>query len=712
MGKMKKFRDTIHGYIEIPEEIVSEIIDTELFQRLRCIEQTSMRSLYPAARHDRFIHSLGVYWLGEKAVNGFYNNFRGQGILSDELDENWWDKQKLLFSLACLLHDCAHAPFSHTLEDFYVLRKRKLTKEECKRYGLNEGTVMSELALLLLDACEEDEEFKQDFLQIDSKGNIEDMCGAPHEMMSAYCVLNEYKGAIKNVFSRLLNIEINADDIIHIVRMIIGCQYKNTNMVKSIQNCIISMLNSSSIDVDGLDYIVRDSYMSGIDNFSIDYQRILESFAPIPVKVYQEEKLKKEKIDGVWLKGSCFEIGELCAKEIFGKLVIEKINSADMDGINGKDCKIIRDAKICSTESENKVQVDGIYSGVLALKESCRICSGTFTGKINGKKICSEENKDSNDKGFEFVLGYNKNCLSVIQSVVEARNHEYLWVYTHPKVLYCSNYLQRELLRDSAKYICCQMMNTGWKKEKLIFNCDECKCIRKNQSSGGQETKIKAFEEEDIILYVLGFDSFFKERALKGTLPKKVQNKLKKEGFVFYRTNDDDLLSLFKRIYRENKDRGELKSDKIDREFAEFFSRKHRVPLWKSFVEYDSFVEKGNYEGETRGIIDGFCRSVVSSASIYQSSYAALSVERQKIFADNEYGNVLIVKSAAKTKALNPDDTFIHFKRQTLRLRDVFGNSNQKDKITKEFYYIFVDRGGKIDQDGFLDVILKEKKKE
>lgn len=73
-GKNKKFRDTIHGYIEIPEPIVTNIIDTELFQRLRYIEQTSMRPLYPAARHDRFIHSLGVYWIGKQAFTHFKEN--------------------------------------------------------------------------------------------------------------------------------------------------------------------------------------------------------------------------------------------------------------------------------------------------------------------------------------------------------------------------------------------------------------------------------------------------------------------------------------------------------------------------------------------------------------------------------------------------------------------------------------------------------------
>ncbi len=131
-GRTKKFRDTIHGYIDIPDIIVSNIIDTEQFQRLKYIEQTSMRSLYPAARHDRFIHSLGVYWLGKQAFAYFRQN--SQKILSEEekkeLEEAWWNKQEVLFSLACLLHDCAHAPFSHTLENMYVLRKKKLKAKD------------------------------------------------------------------------------------------------------------------------------------------------------------------------------------------------------------------------------------------------------------------------------------------------------------------------------------------------------------------------------------------------------------------------------------------------------------------------------------------------------------------------------------------------------------------------------------------------------
>ena len=60
----KKFLDTVHGYISVPAEYCDNLIDTRHFQRLRRIEQSSARSLYPCARHDRFIHSLGVFHIG------------------------------------------------------------------------------------------------------------------------------------------------------------------------------------------------------------------------------------------------------------------------------------------------------------------------------------------------------------------------------------------------------------------------------------------------------------------------------------------------------------------------------------------------------------------------------------------------------------------------------------------------------------------------
>ena len=70
----KKFRDPVYGYIEIDDEIVHNIIDTAVFQRLRQIRQTSYEPLYPSSLHNRFVHSLGVYHLGKKAITAFYHS--------------------------------------------------------------------------------------------------------------------------------------------------------------------------------------------------------------------------------------------------------------------------------------------------------------------------------------------------------------------------------------------------------------------------------------------------------------------------------------------------------------------------------------------------------------------------------------------------------------------------------------------------------------
>ena len=72
--KTKEFRDTVHGYISVPSEWCSAFVDTPIFQRLKYIEQTSMRPLYPCARHDRFAHSLGVFHLAKTAFHRVREN--------------------------------------------------------------------------------------------------------------------------------------------------------------------------------------------------------------------------------------------------------------------------------------------------------------------------------------------------------------------------------------------------------------------------------------------------------------------------------------------------------------------------------------------------------------------------------------------------------------------------------------------------------------
>lgn len=697
-GRTKKFRDTIHGYIEIPEVIVTNIIDTEQFQRLRYIEQTSMRSLYPAARHDRFIHSLGVYWLGGQAFKYFRQN--SQKELSDiekkVLTDEWWDKQELLFSLACLLHDCAHAPFSHTLEALYVLRK--ITLKKGNTYGLDNNSKIAELDFQLVEVCRSDAAFLQDFLGKGSGALNYCGVGAPHEKMSSYCVMNEYSSAVKMICKELLGTDIVDEDIVFIVRMIIGCVYTETGFENSVKNCIISMLNSSSIDVDGLDYIVRDAYMSGIDNFSIDYQRLLSSFTIIPVEVYQNQKVRNANLDEIWLKGARFVIERFEAKMVSGKLTIENLDVTDKGNINGINEKVVVENHMCFTKSEDQIEVQRIESGIMQFEESCKLRKSKFSGTIEwGKRIISPLHPQQTAGNHqEYILGYDKNSLSIIQSTVEARNHEYLWVYTHPKVLYSSNYLQWELLRDSAKYLCCCTHNKCFDKEKLEFDCEKCEYSEKANKKGKNS-------EEDLLLYIMGYSTYFAKTD--NGLDNATYKKLVKHGFVFYRTCDDDLNALFKRIFIENARRKNLKSDKLEADFKEFFSRNHRRPLWKSFVEYDNFLKLCEENADAKDVIPRFCKQVVSMASIYKNSYAEPSPSQQKIFKKYGITNVMVIKASVRTKELCPNETFIRFKDQILRLSDVFDKENRKERLSKDFYYIFANLEKDISKKELTDMV-------
>ena len=135
MAAYKSFKDPIYGYIEIDNHIITTVIDTPEFQRLRNIIQTSYSPLYSSAVHNRFVHSLGVYHLGK---------FLSQNIqkkLPDSLYKAIKQEEAArcfeIFELSCLLHDVGHAPFSHTGEDFYLKDgdRKELHKEIIKLTG-------------------------------------------------------------------------------------------------------------------------------------------------------------------------------------------------------------------------------------------------------------------------------------------------------------------------------------------------------------------------------------------------------------------------------------------------------------------------------------------------------------------------------------------------------------------------------------------------
>jgi len=239
MGKEKIFRDPIYGYISIPDEYCKEFIDTPVFQRLRRIEQTSMRVLYPSARHDRFAHSIGVYYLGQLAFSYLRKN--SEDFFAEKIDDENWEHYRKTFEIACLMHDCGHSPFSHTFEHYYLYQR--------------EDEIQERITLFY----EDDVNFAKDYASASP---------APHEKISALLLLEQFYGKIKSVGA--------SPELV--ARMIMGIRHEhNLNTKKKFENKLISLLNGSGIDVDSLDYIQRDSWASGVNNVIIDYQRLLSA---------------------------------------------------------------------------------------------------------------------------------------------------------------------------------------------------------------------------------------------------------------------------------------------------------------------------------------------------------------------------------------------------------------------------------------------------
>ena len=86
---MSKYRDPIHGFIEV-SKLEKEIIDSPPFQRLRYIRQLALTYLiYHGAEHTRFGHSLGVMHVASRAFDTAVANSQIGYIKKDDARIKW-----------------------------------------------------------------------------------------------------------------------------------------------------------------------------------------------------------------------------------------------------------------------------------------------------------------------------------------------------------------------------------------------------------------------------------------------------------------------------------------------------------------------------------------------------------------------------------------------------------------------------------------------
>jgi HD superfamily phosphohydrolase len=673
-SNIKVIRDSVHGYISIPDVILSEIVDTEIFQRLRRIEQTSMRSLFPSARHDRFAHSLGVYFLGDKAFKGLFENAKIDKYINENKEELFfWQRHYWVFLLSCLLHDCGHAPFSHSFEYVYLL-EGQLAEVRTRMIE-----TMTDLHLDSPKINQIEVDYNEYF---DGKPN-------PHESISALVIVLYYKDKIASVLKELIGSEYKEDflidDIEFMQRAIIGLHYSTDNIKdkmelgnKNLKNCFISLLNSNSFDVDKLDYIVRDSSFSGMDNMSVDIERLLKSITIIEKHEINTEYDIDSAVDnifqlnhGEFSLSEYIENGDTCPNEINLKVTGSVKFKGTLKGeIDAKKGTVIKEGiekpetvmgKIDQPYNYDKIEAvieDGYIRGsfvgqVERLQGPTYEIDGGIKSKIIGKikGLIIGKINFSSVHPIQYSLGYRKSALNIIEDTLLARNRLYLWSYAHHTVTYADYALRQAVLLSFAKE------QPGFEKKKYSEIIE----------AGNAELK-----------KCINIDSLLDKTA------------------KFYLIDDGDLTSYIKR----NLSKG---SESINKYSFEWLQRTPQKPLWKSYADYNAYFSPLT-KNERRVLWEMlfYDNAEVISENIDKESKIEGNIRQFPESVLNkcriEYGLedvdfVWIRPGGVKWKTLDANSTFLSLGESVRRLSDALVRSKIGEEYADNlFFYLYLDK--------------------
>lgn len=119
LAEEKVFKDPVHRYIHVRDQVIWDLINAREFQRMRRIKQLGTSYLvFHGAEHSRFSHSLGVYEIVRRILDDIFHE-----------RPEWDESERLVVLCAALLHDLGHGPFSHSFEKVFNVDHEDFTRE-------------------------------------------------------------------------------------------------------------------------------------------------------------------------------------------------------------------------------------------------------------------------------------------------------------------------------------------------------------------------------------------------------------------------------------------------------------------------------------------------------------------------------------------------------------------------------------------------------
>lgn len=712
----KTFMDSVHGYITVPKCFVSNIIDTDIFQRLRNIDQTGMRILYHTAKHDRFSHSLGVFHLGCKAVDALLENFKRDEYWNISSDSNcllFWAKNKVLFLIACLLHDIGHTPFSHSLEDIVI-------------NNVDDGEGASLHTHQLVETINS---LENDYSEIISEKDIK---ASSHEKLGSLYILENFSKNIEMIFDELIAIKypmISSTDILYsehylynpiidkkdlshdicfIARMILGLNYKGFEPEKQIKNCFISLLNGKNFDVDKLDYIIRDTKMSGISNICIDVERLLGSVSIITTTKYIcsiNQTVNNHVISNI--KGneeSNFHLsGELCGTFLFENgcnVTIKKGSTfVSLSAINNRKIKYtVNQDNINHAVFNNKTII--VQNGEIIKTTTGKNCDKILPDKNLQSFECMIENAEIvSDAGFSFTVDENTSADLAVELKINGKcditvNGKFkiespMSCFGHTKLngKIQETVLIGNLIKEKAP--CKQVYNefiVGFNKQAIN--------IISNVLEARNYLYLWIYAHHKVVYYA---------NFLIPVLVKNIFKDAQDDQFPSWKLNYKNIafiddayvwtgIKFFYHYKRTN--------DEIKKLCNELFNRRYKISLYKSLAEYDlvfqvfSDKEKiaakqfffDHCDTEKYPYISGS----QMKAGFFNDSLLEIIKKDKNL---KNITRIVIVDASYSVKLTDVNNVFIKFNNNVAAISEIPLLSNQISKIgdTNQYFYIYFE---------------------